>query len=500
MNRTNIDRILIVRSDNSNKLILEGIQIPAQDALFDVFSRMYEDDDSTLMGIQMSFNEWLEKQPKDSRKDTFKFCIPHEYSEAFISAVTQPRQYTRDEYKKLCDEMMADCVKAAAEKNIPHNTPDRKRAIADKARFYYKNRMKEKKSELISNCKRYILSLNYFNAAREIAKDPSVRMYSSEMIGWTTFEHKVSDDFVIKMKTNFCYGRVAYLKLWVRYKGVDILPYSSLVNYYKANMADIIRYTRSYSPVRDNWESAMTFTVKAGNLSKDDPDAFIQEYVLNEVEKMLTGLKEIASKPTQVIDRMKRNPNESATQYRSVRNINNEESGDYLAYPNEMALAFKAEKITGALYFLDNLQQLSEIKVAVDKFISRIKDINMAFLPELKDGIRGIKTDVETLKSTLEAETRILVPLERKYKEYLSIYHAYVEEFRRKNLTNYSTQDKYLSSRFETYAKDKESYEKQRDVINHLNFDITKREKFLENLDKCEKMISDIRPSRPETE
>ena len=75
--------------------------------------------------------------------------------------------------------------------------------------------------------------------------------------------------------------------LWLKYKGIDILPYSYVVKYYYANRMDIHRYTRMYDVTRDSWNLSFKFVEETANSAADDEESFVNRYILNEINQMV---------------------------------------------------------------------------------------------------------------------------------------------------------------------------------------------------------------------
>ena len=66
-----------------------------------------------------------------------------------------------------------------------------------------------------------------------------------------------------------------------------------------------------------------------------------------------------------------------------IRNMNNEEKDCYGVFPEEMTLAICAEKVTGALDFLENLSQLSTLVPEINHYIKEIKEMAIAVIPKI---------------------------------------------------------------------------------------------------------------------
>lgn len=190
----------------------------------------------------------------------------------------------------------------------------------------------------------------------------------------------------------------------MKYKGIDILPYSAIVRYYNANIVELRRNTRQYSTERDSWNVAFDFVVESANMAKNNPKKFINEWIVNEISEMVSGLKNISERPHVEINRLierKQNKVENGFGY-SVRNISNDEIEDYKVYTNEMNIAFKAEKVTGALSFLEKLSELAELLPTIYKSMDEIKLLNKTLIPELEESIPKIQDELDKESKQLE--------------------------------------------------------------------------------------------------
>lgn len=251
-------------------------------------------------------------------------------------------------------------------------------------------------------------------------------MYSKEIIGWSSFTHQISDDIKIALKTNFGFGNAAYFLLAVQYKGLDILPYSYIVKYYKAGMADIVRCTRSYSPCRESWTASFDFLSDFVNNSIADPEGFVESYIMREVTEMMQGLEAIAVNPKSFIDRIGSRKADPCVI--NVRPMFNDDRVRMQSYPDETPVLFKVEKITGALEFLDSLSAIAKEVKAIRPHIDRLLEINFTLYPEIQDAIAKINEKIEgqnKVKNNLDSKIAILIeklmPFEDEIRELRSV-------------------------------------------------------------------------------
>jgi hypothetical protein len=280
-------------------------------------------------------------------------------------------------------------------------------------------------------------------------------MFSLESTGWNAHYYPINQDITIEVCSNFGYGRSSYFYVNFKYKGIDILPYSDLVRYYKANMIDFIRYTRQYCPERDNWDLALNFVVETANYAIKDESAFVSKWIFNEIEEMMAGLELIAKNPQGVYSKLS-SQEINIFGLVNVRNITSTEKKNYLIFPTETVIAIQAEKITGALQFMENIASLKEVYPKAEEVINRIKQINTELYPRFKEAITRIEDKI-TLKQN---QVDILTEEENKLVEICKPYEDKISKI-------YEKADK------EAKAKDPDAYvsmsEIKQDFINNNN-------------------------------
>ncbi|MBQ4411388.1 MAG: hypothetical protein II848_01065, partial [Candidatus Methanomethylophilus sp.] len=349
------------------------------------------------------------------------------------------------------------------------------------------------KKDYLFYARRYVNATNYHRTLAEVRRAGDVRMWSTDTRGWSDFSYKVTDDITIALGTNFGFGSAAYFKLNLRYKGIDILPYSHLVRYYKANRRDLIRYTRLYDPKHENWDSAFAFVEQTANLAAQSEEEFVREWILMEVREMVSRLHGVLDNPRFYIQEMlSQGDGQSDSGFLTVRNMDECEKRRYGVYPEEMTMALQAEKITGALDFLGNLSELSAILPEIEAAIAEIRDMAVAVIPRLDGMVREIEakvTDLKQLKAVKEAMlSAVRTALDPHEKAIDDLYESRGED--RKWWSRSSFESEYAEAHAE-YARMKERAKRLDDEVWKLGSDIQMRSSFRDGLLECRKRVTD---------
>ena len=267
MDKVNKEYISVVlkRNNGDLELIKEGISNDYIDIL-DKLKEMGENPNRTLLDMQQCFQRVFYQQRY------FDVCMPYSYSASYISGVSYPNILKYDEYNKLLSEERCRLQKIFC---------DNERV--ERELMQYKDRLK---SDFLSKSSRYINGYHFSKTRLEISNKNEAVMWSSEAIGWTYYSYKVNDDFVVSISTNFGYGYSSYFILSMKYKDIDILPYSAIIHYYYANIFELRRYTRQYNLERESWNVAFDFVVESVNMAKNNPERFINYFIINEIMNM----------------------------------------------------------------------------------------------------------------------------------------------------------------------------------------------------------------------
>lgn len=495
----NKDYVGVVK-DNNGVLLIKKIPVDQDTILIKELEAMRNNPNKTIIDMQ---NHFAEHYPKDLHSDKgFSYIYPNKYSGAYISQARYPDEYKNklEEYdKKLRDEYL----NSEGASNILHIL---KTFSEEEYEIEYKRRLDKIEEKLVekelsykakfqAEAERYIYAFNYYEKVKAIAQDENSKMFSTEKIGWSDVTFLINEDFSVYMKTNFGYGDASYFFCNIIYKGISILPYSEVVKYSYVKWLDFIRYTRKYRPNRDNWMPALDFAVETANLVKHNPEEFVKVWIVNELKEMTEGLRAIFTSSDGNIRRyLKFKNEESIGLYNLVRNFNKGDRIEYEVLPQEKIIAFKADKITGTLHFLNNLKKIKELTDYVNTCIDEIIDMNKKMIPEISQYIDSVSKDIDGLQKSLN---KIQCNFDRIEKEIDEIHKPRIkkllEQMKKDNpyryYCEYDAEERYKREH-PSFAGLKEEYnEKERD-IDDLNEDIRLRNRFVRQLKECMKRIN----------
>lgn len=490
------------------------IDIPQDIILIEEIDAMKDNVNRTLMDVQQRFTEVYPEDQYYCRH--YDYLYPREYSDAYVSGANYPRIVTYDEYKQELTEYekwIKDCyikdieevkneLEKIKEESVGKYNARVKEIIEQKMKEYVDKRRKS------FEYKRFLYAENYTALLKDIKQDSSVRMYSTDQIGWKEFEYKANDDITVYIKSNFGYGSASYFFCNLKYKDINILPYTAVIKYYYVQMIDFIRYTRRYATNRDSWNEVFDFAVVTGNLAKNEPDRFVKEWIINEIEEMMVGIRKIMSSPKDELEKFlgfKRKLGFDLYQnidimwaVRIFRNCTTQDIKDYEVLPNEKVIAFKAEKITGCLLLLDNLRKLTEITNIIIPYIKEIELMNLRIQPEIASHIESLSKDIDRLNTDYNDIKNEIIILEPTWERHKKAIEEVRKEMNKKanegkeyptiEYGTYEAEQKYRNSNSE-YVRFKEKYDELNTRKGKLRKRIERRKRFLEILNKCKKRI-----------
>ena len=423
----NKDYVGVVK-ENNGILLIKKIRIDPNTILIKELKAMCDNPNRSIIDMQ---NLFAEHYPKDIHSGKcFSYIYPASYYDAYISYACYPTFIEYDEYidaLKQHEECLRNeyfnseaasnalfLIKQSSEEAYEVECKKRQEKIDEaltEMKFNYKKDFNVKG-------KRYIYALNYYEKIKKIVQDENSKMFTTERIGWTDVTFTIDDNFSVNLKTNFGYGVASYFFCNIIYKGISILPYSEVVKYCRVRWLDFVRYTRKYCPERENWMPALDFAVETANLVKLNPEEFVQVWVVNELKEMMEGLRVIFTSSDANIGMYLEFKNEtSISSYNLVRNFHNGDKTEYKVLPQEKIIAFKAEKITGTLYFLDNLKKLKELTDYVNTCIDEIIDMNQKMIPEISQHIDFVGKDIDRLHRLFDDTQRNYNKIEKDINE-----------------------------------------------------------------------------------
>lgn len=327
----------------------------------------------------------------------------------------------------------------------------------------------EYKARFYDNLLSTIWIINYEHTLTKIKKEQhDAFLFSHDYKGWSNVNYlNITNDIDINIKTNFCYGRDSYFAICIRYKGVDLLPYSKLILYRRAHIVDILRGTILLKPDRHEWDNAFKFVIDLCNEAKEDSCSFISKYVVEEIEKMLDGLAKINEDANCTYKRL------GDTDYANwTLHWYNEQTtvleNDPKATEEEIIEFFRYEKITFSLDFVNSLSQLKEVSEGVQKeffkdVIARIAEYNNRVLPQIQKSQNKIEGELEKLSERIETVARELEEAYTTFQPYEEAYKNYV----RSSKNNKNDASDYLI-RMPDYKRFEEQYRNKKQQLSEL--------------------------------
>lgn len=490
--RVNIDYLCVIRRAG-DRTIFEKIDIPASTELMTTLKGLAENENATVLDMQSHMNIAFPKEERGYIDYISPFC----YDSAFVEGASYPASLPFEKYQDNLSEY-AEYYTELYEKAHKNEKTDNPVRYAQNLSEYIENKVIERRDSLkkdyYSKARRFIMAKNYMKALKEARdKDGIIKMYSTDTVGWSDFTYRVTDDITIKVGTNFGFGSSSYFDLCLQYKGIDVLPYSYVVKYYYADRRDIIRYTRRYLPARDSWNVAFDYVEKTANLALEDAGRFIRENILGEVRQMVDGLGKMLEDPKLYVDGLANQAGKGATaNFLTVRNMTTNEKERLAVYPEEMTMMVKAEKVTGALDFLENLTELSKTIPEIDEAIDSIKDMAQGILPDIKGMISALMNEVISLKDKKAAIEKRLDDL----KSLAALHEKRIDElYEARNKDNTflirSTVEAEYSAAHEDYSELKEKIDGTRSELYNIKEELSMRESFRSELAACASRVKD---------
>ena len=447
--------------------IVESFEIKEQ------LRAMCENPNRTLLDMQEAFAMNIKTDKK-----AYACCLPYSYSSSYIDWVRYPKIKTYNEYQTDKQARIHE-IEDAVRKEGYISQSEKEQKIEERTEKYEQSL----KDEFLYIALRYIETMDFTVTKARVKAMDAVKMSSHECIGWTAMEYRINKDLTIKVMTNFGYGSSSYFFVNVCYKGIDLLPYAQIVTYYYANMVDIIAHTRSYQAERDSWHIAFDFVANLSDRTQIGLERFVYEWLHNEITEMIAGLNGIKQNPQKALEKIIENDEGNLI---SVRNISNWEVKKYKAYPDELALVFKMEKISNALRLLKKLEQAAAIYPDATQAIRTIKELNQAIVPEISRAIKEIKCQLNSLKDRLRPITEKLFNLSAQKKEQDEMADAVYDRLHKRNPDlAWNEFIKAYNEKHKELAMLQNAIQQLSDRKKDIEIEIFDRKSFVERLQKC---------------
>lgn len=302
--------------------------------------------------------------------NSYGYLYPYGYSNSYVQGAIKPQKWTKEKYEIEFQERL--------------KKGEKKEEIEKKIKEQFSN-----------SCKNYIKQQMLYNAYQKAINDSSVKMFSRESIGWSSFKYDISEDIKICLSTNFGYGLSSYFTLLVSYKDIDIAPFSHIARYYHADMIDIIKTTRSYGVERKNWLNVFIFVRDFTNDSLTNPEEFVKKRIAKEIEDMMCFLRDVMKNPKKYLCLFASEENEDYKTLRFISPMDDKDKKFLRVLPDEMNVVFQSEKLEEATYTTEKLKIFNSILPNIYDYINEISDIIVKLNPKIDKTIDGIQDKID---------------------------------------------------------------------------------------------------------
>jgi hypothetical protein len=396
---------------------------------------------------------------------------------------TQPNLDQLSAYYKYCESLRAAYQGFTADnQGTIQKINSRKELIdfnykLDPEKYNREEKIEEFKHELRSTYnlwgKAFAINLAY----RKCYENKNVLTFSHRICGWSNPVYNLTPNFSVEIKTNFGYGSASYFYTKLKYKNIDITPFSEWITYEYAQFYEIIRYTQSHILDNQYWLEAMTFCKDACNLSVKDEEAFVSKYVVDECEEMVKGLEELFSK-----------------EQFSFRNKHDKNSYK-VDKKGHVLISFRGEKISGSLDFISKIMEFEHI-ASVRNFIDRIEDCNKKIQPILLNEMVIMTEELEGLSS----EKKSLEPKYQELKQENNIYSTKKTDLKNILIAKGELDplaidavklNRLFNSTYKEYAEFEKEFNKVSTSYNILVQKINNLKSIFEKITKYERIIAD---------
>lgn len=494
MKEVNRDYLCVLRKyGNLVKFVQEPIE--QSFALESLLKTILENPNMSVLDMQ----DQMMMAFKEDNRPYISYLSPYSYDSSFVEGVSFPREITYERYNEELREM--EQSRAEYNQKLYNYLKERdgedayQSKVKEATEIDIEKFVKDQKERYYRNSIRYINAYNYKTKLSLCESDTGNVMYSRESIGWDGYEYKVNDDVIIYVNTNFGYGYSSYFTLGLKYKGIDILPYSIVVNYYYADMRDVLRYLRNYRTQSESWNLAFDFVEKTANQAATEPDKFCDEFLKNEINSMLAGLADVVKNPDAFLNKfstMTSEDNDSG--FITVRaQMYEGEKSKFKVYPYEMSVAFMAEKIMNALMLLHNLKSVSTVYLPAQNAVLKVKEIATIGLPKVKECADKMVPQLNKLREELNRIDTGLERISPNIKIHEGVITSMVEERNKKgeNVSFYTVEQEYRSTHLE-YSNLCDEKKKLVDERAKVNEELRTRLDFLDILNNCIDMVENL--------
>jgi hypothetical protein len=303
---------------------------------------------------------------------------------------------------------------------------------------------------------------------REAYDNNEILFFSHRLKGWSTPICKLNHSLSAEYKTNFGYGHSSYFYIKLKYKDIELIPFSDLVEYKFRNSFEINQYTQKYELENSEWEYALSFLVEAYNLLIKNEDEFIQKYMIDELVDLVNGLNKIfRNDHFEFKDNLKLS-NSSTILYNShTGEIINTENNKNKEYDKIETTILRAKKITNALDFIQKIYAYSHIK-NININIKEIENLNSKMIPILINEKEKVEKEIILLTILIKKIQPSFFKNRDKNKDYEN-----KKDILRKEYESQQEDEEFINSQFQQkypeYEEFQENFKKISEQFIKLN-------------------------------
>ena len=446
INETHI--CVLEREDNTDRLKVSLTELNFQfESSMTELKQMSENANRSICELE----RYVESSPLECLFGAFDYC------NRLDNAYEGIKKYSKTDYEDYLKKISEfDCLIKAEEDS------KKIKAIEHNKEFYISQLREDFYRQMIERKKGYMPDVEFVKNKR----NSKIMAFSHRRVGYNFPEFKLGNDFIVIFKTNFGYGMASYFFTNIRYKGIDILPYSDLIRYQFADISEIIRYTRHYPLLPSSWKYIMDFTAETYNHSISSPETFVEKWIMNECREMVAGLEDLLNKKmdsTYII-------------YPSFFNKNQQ-----IKLSGIELINFKGERISGSLSFLEKISELKGISSHVDGLTNRIMNCNLIVYSQLKMEINTLEKNIININHEIDK----ILPKWTLLNEVMRKYSIIKDEFRKvehekQPHLNYSATiflvDKLLNAKYPEYKGKQKEFEFINKIYSDLRSKLKKDE------------------------
>ena len=253
---------------------------------------------------------------------------------------------------------------------------------------------------------------------RYIRQKYDVVAHSHRKGGWKGFNWQYNNDISFDISTNFGYGNDSYFHIIYKYKNTLLCPYADYVKYQHSTVGNILSNTKSYLLEYGEWEDLMRSTLDFYNAVVNRQADYIIEWVNNNLQQMIAGLKSFVTNSRMVFHYHK---------YRNGMRISS------MATVNDNDFwILKSQKIANSLDFIENFKVLP-VEFGALAYIQPILDICKDFLPRLQTKIDGTEAELKKEEQVLDE-----IKNNELFQLYKRLYGRYYYQYRFYSKSNLS--------------------------------------------------------------